>query len=94
MLASAAVPRAARALELWTLHATGPCAPRVRALISSFLCGGLCGRALGARGPQVEEALVAARKRVAELEALLKIKHEEAARDQVRVRESWMLYLD
>lgn len=37
---------------------------------------------------------MAARKRVAELEALLKIKHEEAARDQVRVRESWMMYLD
>ena len=43
---------------------------------------------------QVKEALVAARTRVAELEALLKIKHEQAARDQVCVRESWMLYFE
>jgi hypothetical protein len=44
------------------------------------------------RRPQVQEALMTARTRVAELEALLKIKQEEAARDQVCWRESWMLY--
>ncbi len=66
------------------------CALRARGLITTFLYGGLCGRALGARGPQVQEALVAARTRVAELEAMLKIKHEQAAPDQV-CGESWML---
>jgi hypothetical protein len=57
----------------------------VQALITSFFAVGCV---------QVKEALVAARTHVAELEALLKIKHEQAARDQVCERESWMLYFE
>ena len=64
---------------------TGSCALRVQALITSFFAVGCV---------QVKEALVAARTHVAELEALLKIKHEQAARDQVCERESWMLYFE
>ena len=47
---------------------------------------GLCGDRLVVRGAQVRDALEAARARVVELEALLKIKEEEAAaRDKVNL---------